>query len=93
VLSDQRFPHENIRIHGSAYIGYIPHEHIIGISKLTRLVRLFARHFAVQERLGEQIVDTFDTMLQPHGVAVYCVFRQKCLQLFLTSSDKSAHMF
>ncbi len=67
--------------HRYAHIGYIPHEHIIGISKLTRLVRLFARRFAVQERLGEQIVNTFNAMLQPHGVAVYLGAHHLCTEM------------
>jgi GTP cyclohydrolase IA len=71
--------HHALPFHGHAYIGYIPHEHIIGISKLTRLVRLFARRFTVQERLGEQIVTTFDSMLQPHGVAIYLEARHLCV--------------
>src|SRR5258706_15342049 len=71
--------HHALPFHGHAYIGYIPHEHIIGISKLTRLVRLFARRFTVQERLGEQIVTTFDAMLQPHGVAIYLEARHLCV--------------
>jgi len=50
--------HHALPFSGRAYIGYIPHEHILGISKLTRLVRLFAKRFTVQERLGEQIVET-----------------------------------
>lgn len=63
--------HHALPFHGHAYVGYIAHEHIIGISKLTRLVRLFAKRFTVQERIGQQIADTLDAMLQPHGVAVY----------------------
>jgi GTP cyclohydrolase I len=55
--------HHALPFFGHAYIGYIPHEHIVGISKLTRLVRLFAKRFTVQERLGEQIVNTFDAHL------------------------------
>ena len=73
--------HHAFPFHGHAYIGYIPHEHIIGVSKLTRLVRLFARRFAVQERLGEQIVTTFNAMLQPHGVAVYLEARHLCTEM------------
>ena len=49
--------HHALPFHGFAHIGYIAGEQIIGISKLTRLVRLFARRFTVQERLGEQIAD------------------------------------
>ena len=60
---------------------YIPHEHIIGISKLTRLVRLFAKRFAVQERLGEQIVTSFNAMLQPHGLAVYLEAHHLCVEM------------
>jgi GTP cyclohydrolase I len=73
--------HHALPFFGHAYIGYIPHEHIIGISKLTRLVRLFAKRFAVQERLGEQIVNTFNMMLQPHGVAVYIEAHHLCVEM------------
>ena len=73
--------HHALPFHGHAYVGYIAHEHIIGISKLTRLVRLFARRFAVQERIGQQIADTLDAMLQPHGVAVYLEAYHLCTQM------------
>lgn len=73
--------HHALPFFGHAYIGYIPHEHIIGISKLTRLVRLFAKRFSVQERLGEQIVNAFETMLQPHGVAVYLEAQHLCVAM------------
>src|ERR1051325_11457829 len=46
--------HHSLPFHGFAHIGYVSHERIIGISKLTRLVRLFSRRFTVQERLGGQ---------------------------------------
>lgn len=73
--------HHALPFHGHAYLGYIPHGHLIGISKLTRLVRLFARRFTVQERLGEQIVTAFDTMLQPHGVAAYLEAHHLCVEM------------
>ena len=73
--------HHALPFHGHAYVGYIAHEHIIGISKLTRLVRLFARRFAVQERIGQQIADTLVTMLQPHGVAIYLEAYHLCTQM------------
>jgi GTP cyclohydrolase I len=59
-------------------VGYVADEHIIGISKLTRLVRLFAKRFTMQERLGQQIADAFDAMLQPYGVAVYLEAQHLC---------------
>jgi GTP cyclohydrolase I len=73
--------HHALPFYGHAYVGYIAHEHIIGLSKLTRLVRLFARRFTVQERIGQQIADTLDAMLQPHGVAVYLEAYHLCTQM------------
>ncbi len=73
--------HHAFPFFGNAYVGYIAHENIIGISKLTRLVRLFARRFAVQERLGQQTADTLDTMLHPHGVAVYLEAHHLCMEM------------
>ncbi|HEU5015061.1 MAG TPA: GTP cyclohydrolase I [Roseiflexaceae bacterium] len=73
--------HHALPFYGHAYVGYIAHEHIIGISKLTRLVRLFAQRFTVQERIGQQIADALETMLQPHGVAVYLEAHHMCTQM------------
>jgi GTP cyclohydrolase I len=73
--------HHALPFHGRAYVGYIAHEHIIGISKLTRLVRLCSKRFTVQERLGQQIIDVLDGMLQPHGVAVYLEAHHLCTQM------------
>lgn len=73
--------HHALPFYGQAYVGYIAHEEIIGISKLTRLVRLYARRFSVQERLGQQIADTLDTLLKPHGVAVYLQAHHLCTQM------------
>lgn len=73
--------HHALPFFGHAYVGYIAHEHIIGISKLTRLVRLFARRFTVQERLGRQIADALTSMLGPHGVAVYLEANHMCMQM------------
>ena len=73
--------HHALPFYGQAYVGYIAHEGIIGISKLTRLVRLYARRFSVQERLGRQIADTLVTLLAPHGVAVYLEAHHLCTQM------------
>ncbi len=73
--------HHALPFYGVAYVGYIAHENIIGISKLTRLVRLFAQRFAVQERIGQQIADTLDTMLHPHGVAVFTQAHHLCMEM------------
>jgi GTP cyclohydrolase I len=73
--------HHALPFFGHAYVGYIAYEHIIGISKLTRLVRLFAQRFTVQERIGQQIVDTLEAMLKPQGVAVYLEAHHLCTQM------------
>ena len=73
--------HHALPFYGHAYVGYIAHERIIGISKLTRLVRLFARRFTVQERVGQEIADGLDAMLEPHGVAVYLEAHHLCTQM------------
>jgi GTP cyclohydrolase I len=73
--------HHAFPFYGMAYVGYIAHENIIGISKLTRLVRLFSRRFAVQERVGQQIADTLDTMLHPHGVALFLEAHHLCMEM------------
>src|SRR3979411_1011345 len=73
--------HHALPFYGHAYVGYVAHEHIIGISKLTRLVRLFARRFTVQERIGQQITDTLERALSAHGVAVYLNGVHLCTQM------------
>lgn len=73
--------HHAFPFYGMAYVGYIAHENIIGISKLTRMVRLFAKRFTVQERIGQQIADALETMLHPHGVAVYLEAHHLCVEM------------
>jgi len=73
--------HHALPFFGDAYVGYIAHENIIGISKLTRLVRLYAKRFAVQERIGQQVASTLETILHPHGVAVYLESHHLCVEM------------
>jgi GTP cyclohydrolase I len=73
--------HHALPFHGIAHVGYVAHENIIGISKLTRLVRVFARRFTVQERIGQQIADTLVDLMQPHGVAVHLEAVHLCTQM------------
>jgi len=73
--------HHSLPFHGFAYVGYVAHERIIGISKLTRLVRLFSRRFTVQERLGEQVADALTELMEPHGVAVHLEAEHLCTQM------------
>jgi GTP cyclohydrolase IA len=73
--------HHAFPFFGHAYVGYVAHEHIIGISKLTRLVRLFARRFTVQERIGKEVTEALSRMLEAHGVAVYLEAAHLCTQM------------
>jgi GTP cyclohydrolase I len=73
--------HHALPFHGFAHIGYVAGDRIIGISKLTRLVRLFARRFTVQERLGEQLADALVELVSPHGVAVHLDASHLCTQM------------
>ena len=73
--------HHALPFFGKAHIGYIAGDQIIGISKLTRLVRLFARRFTVQERLGEQIADALVELVEPLGVAVHLEASHMCTSM------------
>ena len=73
--------HHALPFHGSAHVAYIATDEILGISKLTRLVRLFARRFTVQERLGEQIADMLSELVAPRGVAVHLDASHLCTQM------------
>jgi len=73
--------HHALPFSGVAHVGYVADEQIIGISKLTRLVRLYSRRFTVQERLGEQIADTLEDLVSPHGVAVHLEADHSCTHM------------
>jgi GTP cyclohydrolase IA len=73
--------HHALPFHGAAHVAYIAGDEILGISKLTRLVRLYARRFTVQERLGEQIADALVDLVRPRGVAVHIEASHLCTQM------------
>ena len=73
--------HHALPFHGTAHVAYVANDEILGISKLTRLVRLYARRFTVQERLGEQIADTLAELVAPRGVAVHLDASHLCTQM------------
>ena len=73
--------HHALPFFGVAHVGYVAGDEIIGISKLTRLVRLFARRFTVQERLGEQIADTLEQLIGARGVAVHLEASHLCTRM------------
>jgi GTP cyclohydrolase I len=81
--------HHALPFFGVAHVGYVAHEQIIGISKLTRLVRVYARRFTVQERIGQQIADQLVDLMQPHGVAVHLEAVHLCTQMRGVREERS----
>ena len=73
--------HHMALFHGHVYIGYIPHEKVIGISKLVRIARVFAKRLQIQERLTAQIADFLQEHLSPLGVAVYIKAEHSCMAI------------
>ena len=66
---------------GKAHVAYIPKGKIIGLSKIARVVEIFARRLQVQERLTKQIADTLNECLNPNGVAVVIEAEHMCMQM------------
>jgi GTP cyclohydrolase I len=66
---------------GVAHVGYLPGERILGLSKLARVVELFARGLQVQERLTKQVADWLEEALQPKGVGVVVEAEHLCMSL------------
>ncbi len=73
--------HHLLPFHGVAHVGYVPGERIIGLSKLGRVVELFARDLQIQERLTVQIADWLERELAPRGVAVVLEAQHLCMSL------------
>jgi GTP cyclohydrolase I len=71
--------HHLIPFFGKCHIAYIPNGRIIGLSKMPRMVEVFARRLQVQERLTQQIADTLDQFLKPLGVAVVMEAKHLCM--------------
>jgi len=73
--------HHMLPFHGVAHVGYLPGERIVGLSKLARVVELFARDLQVQERLTTQIADWLRDHLEPKGVGVVLEAEHLCMSL------------
>jgi GTP cyclohydrolase IA len=73
--------HHLLPFHGVAHVGYLPGERIIGLSKLARVVELFARDLQIQERLTMQIAGWLQTELRPLGVGVVLEAEHMCMSL------------
>jgi GTP cyclohydrolase I len=73
--------HHMLPFYGRVHMGYIPNGQIIGLSKMPRLVEMFARRLQVQERMTQQIADTLEQILQPKGVAVVVEGAHMCAMM------------
>lgn len=73
--------HHMLPFFGKAHVAYIPNGQIVGLSKIPRLVDVFARRLQVQERLTLQIRDCIEEVLQPQGVAVVIEAQHMCMQM------------
>ncbi|WP_332670907.1 GTP cyclohydrolase I FolE [Aromatoleum sp.] len=83
VMNDIRFEshceHHMVPIIGKAHIGYLPNHRVVGISKLARLVEIYAKRLQIQEKMTVQIADTLQAVLQPKGVAVVIQASHQCM--------------
>jgi len=83
VMSDIRFEshceHHMVPIIGKAHVAYLPDRRVVGISKLARLVDIYARRLQIQEKMTVQIADTLNDVLEPKGVAVVIEAAHQCM--------------
>jgi GTP cyclohydrolase I len=73
--------HHLLPFFGKCHVAYIPQRHVIGLSKIPRLVDVFARRLQVQERMTNQIAETIREKLDPLGVAVVCEGTHLCMSM------------
>ena len=73
--------HHMLPFFGKVHVAYIPKGKVIGLSKIPRLVEVFARRLQVQERLTRQIADTIQEAIQPQGVGVIMEARHLCMMM------------
>ena len=73
--------HHMLPFFGKTHVAYIPNGHIVGLSKIPRIVDVFARRLQVQERLTDEIKDCLQDTLNPKGVAVVIEAQHLCMQM------------
>ena len=73
--------HHMLPFWGKAHIAYIPRDRVVGLSKLPRIVDMFARRLQIQERLTQQIAECIQDVLEPRGVGVICEAQHFCMMM------------
>ncbi len=79
ILLESHCEHHMVPILGKAHVAYIPDKRIVGISKLARLVDLYAKRLQTQEAMTVQIADTIERVLKPKGVAIVIEAAHQCM--------------
>ena len=82
--------HHLLPFYGRAHIAYIPNGKVVGLSKIPRIVDVFARRLQVQERLTQQIAEAIDTAIHPQGVAVVLEAQHLCMMMRGVQKQESA---
>jgi GTP cyclohydrolase IA len=73
--------HHLLPFFGKLHVAYLPDRKVIGLSKIPRIVDVFARRLQIQERLTQQIAETIQDLVNPRGVAVICEARHFCMMM------------
>ena len=73
--------HHLLPFYGKVHVAYLPKGHVIGLSKIPRIVDVFARRLQIQERMTQEIAQTIQTMIDPVGVGVICEARHFCMMM------------
>ena len=73
--------HHLLPFFGKMHVAYLPDQKVIGLSKIPRLVDVFARRLQIQERLTQQVAETIQELVNPLGVGVICEARHFCMMM------------
>jgi GTP cyclohydrolase I len=73
--------HHLLPFYGKMHVAYLPQKKVIGLSKLPRIVDMFARRLQIQERLTQEVAQTVQQMIEPLGVGVICEARHFCMMM------------
>tara|TARA_B100000029_G_scaffold491877_1_gene552538 strand:- start:655 stop:1269 length:615 start_codon:yes stop_codon:yes gene_type:complete len=90
IAIESHCEHHMVPFIGTAHIGYIPNQRVVGISKLARIADVFAKRLQTQETMTAQIADTINEVLKPKGVAVVIDAQHQCMTTRGTHKSESS---